>query len=79
MKKILLIDRTKDGVGDEFVKEFNTIEAANKQAEIEWGYLTESEKEKRRIFVATVDAQEYEEGNGFSYFTNESTFDSESK
>ena len=45
--KYIIIDENN---GDMFNKEYESREEALKQAEIDWGYLTDREKEKRTAF-----------------------------
>lgn len=78
MEKYLVIDERKDGNGDIFIEEHDTIEQANDSADTQWRYLTKREKAERFIYVmfgsdygdddteitdAMFDSMEYEEEN----------------
>lgn len=53
MRKYFVVDEAIHS-GDTFTKRFDTLEAANKEADMQWYHLTDSEKRKRHIFVAWV-------------------------
>lgn len=53
MKKYFVVDEAIHS-GDTFTKRFDTLEAANKEADMQWYHLTDSEKRKRHIFAAWV-------------------------
>ena len=57
---ITVIDRRKDGNGDEFVTDFETEVEAVKNAIYEWNHLTKSEQEEREIIVCNHDKKIWE-------------------
>ena len=49
--KYIVIDQRKDGVGDIFTEEFESLETAKERAVACWHHLTDREKRKREIYV----------------------------
>lgn len=49
--KYIVRDVPKNGIGDEFDKEFDVLEDAIEEAKNQWDHLTYAEQKKRTVFV----------------------------
>lgn len=49
--KYIVRDIPKNGIGDEFDKEFDVLEEAIEEAKNQWDHLTYAEQKKRTVFV----------------------------
>lgn len=53
-KRYLVIREQKDGLGDSYVDQFESLEDANSNAKYSWNHLTDAEQKKNHVFVAEV-------------------------
>ena len=66
--RFIVTDARRDGSGDIFTEERETLQEAIKEADREWHYLTGREKEQRTIYVLESvnpdeDAPDHFDGN----------------
>lgn len=60
--RYIVVDEPKKGFGgDVFQDVYDSLDEANKAAELEWGYLTAFEKRKRHIYVGVVRLEDLNE------------------